>query len=346
MAQRYRPDETLYFNHPIEDAAAYQLLHMTLEEKEYETYVKLSEWFIAWKGNCYVSFSGGKDSTVLAYLTAQCFMENEWFKTPLVLCFFDTGLEYPEIRDFVTLFTVWLQEKFPKLTIQLDIRKPDMNFRRVIEYYGYPVISKEVSHAVKDARSCPTGKVAARFHGAESTSMIGWKKYEYLLDAPFKIDHRCCDVMKKRPAHKYEKETGRMPILATMASESILRKQKWKKNGCNAFQSNRPSSAPMSFWTEQDVFDFLVKYEIPICSVYGEIIQVDGKYKTTGCERTGCMFCCFGATNDKEPTRFQRMELTHPTQYQWMLKPYEQGGLGLQKVLDFLQIPYKNQPHE
>lgn len=101
MAQRYRPDETLYFNHPIEDAAAYQLLHMTLEEKEYETYVKLTEWFIAWKGKCYVSFSGGKDSTVLAYLTAQCLMENEWFQTPLVLCFFDTGLEYPEIRDFI-----------------------------------------------------------------------------------------------------------------------------------------------------------------------------------------------------------------------------------------------------
>lgn len=82
--------------------------------------------------------------------------------------------------------------------------------------------------------------------------------------------------------------------------------------------------------------------KIPICSVYGDIIEADGKYKTTGCERTGCMFCCFGATNDKEPTRFQRMAMTHPTQYQWMLKPYEDGGLGLQKVLDFLKIPYKN----
>ena len=86
--------------------------------------------------------------------------------------------------------------------------------------------------------------------------------------------------------------------------------------------------------------------KIPICSVYGDIVEEDGKFKTTGCERTGCMFCCFGATNDKEPTRFQRMELTHPTQYQWMLKPYEEGSLGLQKVLDFLHIPYKNQPPE
>ena len=346
MTRIQRPDENLYFNHPIDQNAAYDLMSMPLEDKEYESYVKLTEWYIAWEGKCYVSFSGGKDSTVLAYLTAQCFMENEWFKTPLVLCFFDTGLEYPEIRDFVVFFAGWLQEQFPKLTIRLDIRKPDMNFRRVIEYYGYPVISKEVSHAVKDARSCPTGKVAARFHGAESTSMIGWKKYEYLLDAPFKIDHRCCDVMKKRPARKYEKETGTVPILATMASESILRKQKWKSRGCNAFQAERPESAPMSFWKENDVLAFIKKYEIPICSVYGDIVEEDGKFKTTGCERTGCMFCCLGATNDKEPTRFQRMELTHPTQYQWMLKPYEEGGLGLQKVLDFLHIPYKNQPPE
>lgn len=139
-----------------------------------------------------------------------------------------------------------------------------MNFRRVIEHYGYPVISKEVSHAVKDARSCPTGKVAARFHGAQSTSMISWEKYAYLLDAPFKIDHRCCDVMKKRPAHKFEKELGVVPIIATMASESILRKQKWKKSGCNAYDEKRPASRPMSFWTEQDVLFYLKDREIPI----------------------------------------------------------------------------------
>lgn len=103
MTRIQRPDENLYFNHPIDQNVAYELLSMSLEEKEYESYVKLTEWYIAWEGRCYVSFSGGKDSTVLAYLTAQCFMEKEWFKTPLVLCFFDTGLEYPEIRDFIFL---------------------------------------------------------------------------------------------------------------------------------------------------------------------------------------------------------------------------------------------------
>ena len=213
-------DTVLYHNQPISPDAAAQLQSMTLEEKDFTTYQKITEWYLAWEGECYVSFSGGKDSTLLAYLVAQTFAENEWNKTPLVLCFMDTGLEYPEIRNFVQYYAQWLQAQFPQIAVRLDVRKPAMNFRRVIEKYGYPVISKEVSQHIKDARSCPNGKVAARFHGAGSTPMIGWQKYAYLLDAPFKIDHRCCDVMKKRPAHAYEKETGLHPLIATMAASS------------------------------------------------------------------------------------------------------------------------------
>lgn len=313
---------------------------MPTQDKIFMTYSKLTEWYIAWEGNCYVSFSGGKDSTALTYLAADCFRENEWHNAVLTLLFIDTGLEYPEIREFVPFYFQWLQQQFPDIRMKLEVRKPEMNFRRVIQEYGYPVISKEVAHAVKDARSCPTGKVMARFRGSETTSMIEWQKYAYLLDAPFKIDHRCCDVMKKRPAHRFEKETGLRPIIGTMASESILRKKNWKKEGCNAFDSKRPVSRPLSFWTDQNILEFLHQKQIPICSVYGDIVLENGKWRTTGCDRTGCMFCCFGATNDKEPTRFQRMKETHPLQYSWMMKPYEEGGLGLQRVLDYIHVKY------
>lgn len=94
-------DTVLYHNQPISPDAAAQLQSMTLEEKDFTTYQKITEWYLAWEGECYVSFSGSKDSTLLAYLVAQTFAENEWNKTPLVLCFMDTGLEYPEIRNFV-----------------------------------------------------------------------------------------------------------------------------------------------------------------------------------------------------------------------------------------------------
>lgn len=42
-------------------------------------------------------------------------------------------------------------------------------------------------------------------------------KHKYLVDAPFKISHKCCDVMKKGVSKKYEKDTGLKPIIGTMA---------------------------------------------------------------------------------------------------------------------------------
>ena len=116
--------------------------------------------------------------------------------------------------------------------------------------------------------------------------------------------------MKKLPAKEYEKRTGRKPILAIMASESRLRKTHYLKNGCNAFNLKDPQSQPMGFWTEQDVLEYIVKYNLKIASVYGEIKQDEnGKYYTTGVKRTGCMFCMFGVHREKTPNRFEQMPI-------------------------------------
>ena len=82
--------------------------------------------------------------------------------------------------------------------------------------------------------------------------------------------------MKKRPMKKYAKETGRVPIIATMANESRSRRATWLRMGCNAFSGKKPSSQPMSFWTEEDVLEYLYTYQIPYAPVYGEIIKTDG----------------------------------------------------------------------
>ena len=178
--------------------------------------------------------------------------------------------------------------------------------------------------------------------------------------APFDVSHMCCTITKKNPAKKYEKETGRKPFVGTMASESFLRQTQWLKIGCNSFEGKRPRSAPLSFWTEQDILHYIKQYNVPYCPVYGEIrlkqsdelegqinaIDYLGDYdpkdtlETTGCNRTGCMFCMFGCHLEKEPNRFQRMKETHPKQYAYCMKSVEEGGLGLDAVLSYLKIQH------
>lgn len=159
-------------------------------------------------------------------------------------------------------------------------------------------------------------------------------------ELPAKISHKCCDRTKKHPMHKYQHKVKQWPIVGTMASESRLRRQGWMKTGCNAYESRDPKSQPMSFWRENDVLRYILNEDLPIASVYGEIIGLNArgkqcptsrmtcKLKTTGCERTGCLFCPFGCQNEKGESRFERLAKTHPKHYafavgggQWVDNP-------------------------
>lgn len=198
----------------------------------------------------------------------------------------------------------------------------------------------------------------------EMSSRYNRKKYLFMLEAPFEISKNCCTVMKKGPAHKYAKETGRYPITAQMASESKLRTSQWLINGCNGFDMKSPISNPMSFWTDQDVLLYIKQNNLPICSVYGDVVEdlegteeVEGQLtmsdvegwedqgvfdakrlplRTTGCQRTGCMFCGFGCQMEKDEGRFAKMKKTHPKQYDYIMRPWEQGGLNYKEVIDWI----------
>ena len=300
-----------------------ELQKLPLERKVGFTAARIAEWYKHYDGKVHVSFSGGKDSTVLLYIVRKLFPD-------VKAMFIDTGLEYPEIRAFVRTFS------------NVDIIRPEKSFLQVIREYGYPVVSKEVAQAVYEYRSKPDGYRAAQFGLRE------WGKYSpglmlenwrFLLDAPFKISHLCCNVMKKRPAKMYEKKTGTFAILGMMADESLLRRQNWTKHGCNGFTQKRPTSNPLSFWTEQDILRYIKTMQIPICSVYGDIVEgEDGKLKTTGEMRTGCMFCMFGCHRDKV-NKFQRMYYSHPKEWDYCIY-----RLGLKKVLDYIGVPYEPEP--
>ena len=161
-----------------------------------------------------------------------------------------------------------------------------------------------------------------------------FKKHKYLVDSPFKISNKCCDVMKKRPMKKYQREHGLAIVIGTMAAESALRRGSWIRTGCNAFNTGR--SQPLSFWTEQDILRYIKQHNLTIPSVYGNIVEVDGKLSCTGESRTGCVFCPIGVHLDKGENKFQRLARTHPK-----LHHYCMYKLGLKDLLDFVGVDWR-----
>lgn len=298
-----------------------QMQSLPLEAKIIMTQRRIRDWYEYWDGEVYVSFSGGKDSTVLKHLVETT---SGVYDVPNV--FVNTGLEYPEVRIFAT--------SQPNVLVL----RPKMRFDQVIDKYGYPVPSKEQAAFIQEYRTTKSEKLRnIRLNGNKYGRGKISNRWLSLIDAPFKVSDKCCDVMKKNPVKEYEKETGRKPIIGTMACESAQRRSNWEMYGCNAFEKKRPTSQPMSFWTEQDVLEYLVKFDLPYASVYGEIKQDEnGKYYATGCDRTGCMFCMFGCHLDKSPNRFQRMKETHPKQYDYCM-----NRLGLKEVLEYINVDYE-----
>lgn len=261
----------------------------------------------------YISFSGGKDSTVLRHLVKEMY--------PNVLAVFaDTGLEYPEVREFA-------RENAD------EVLKPKMKFNEVIAKYGYPVISKEQSEYIYEFRNTKSEKMRnLKLNGDRRGYFKISEKWKYLIKSDFRISHYCCDKMKKNPFKQYEKVNNFKPIIGTMAEESMQRMTTYIHDGCNAFNAKRPTSKPLSVWTEQDILQYISTYNIPYASVYGEIKQnEDGKYYCTGAERTGCIFCAFGAHLEDEPTRFQRLKKTHPKLWNYCIE----GGNTMKKDFGF-----------
>lgn len=124
-----------------------QMQSLPLDIKIQMTKRRIREWYEHYDGDVYVSFSGGKDSTVLKHI-----IDSMYNDVPAL--FVNTGLEYSEIQRFVKEVK---DGKYPCFNTDVVIVRPEMRFDEVIKKYGYPVISKEISQK-NIRRSCRNKK--------------------------------------------------------------------------------------------------------------------------------------------------------------------------------------------
>ncbi len=239
--------------HTISDL--YQMQSLPLSAKIRMTENRIIGWVAEYGlDNVYVSISGGKDSKVLLHIARRLYPN-------IIAVFVNTGLEFDSVR-------------IQGIKSADVVLRPKMSFVEVIKERGYPIISKSVAHNVRIARDNPNGNVMKNmFLEPQKGSRYDYRKYMYLLDAPFRISDLCCDYTKKEPARTYERKTNKKPFIGTLADESFLRKTAWLKNGCNAFDKKYPSSQPLSFWTEQDILQYIMQEIKPEFDYYWEVAQ-------------------------------------------------------------------------
>lgn len=178
-----------------------------------ETYISRTN------GQCYVAFSGGKDSSVLLDLVRM-------IDPTIPAVFVNTGNEYPDIIKFVR----HLRDDKGYNIIELH---PKMTPRQVWAKYGFPLISKAQAEYIDRWRKNPKYAAIQQARAAQR----GWSfgkvsdRWKYLIIEPYATSKECCTILKKNPSKKYAKETGRHPIIGTMASESDLRRTEYINRG-------------------------------------------------------------------------------------------------------------------
>lgn len=246
----------------------------------------------------YISYSGGKDSTVLSHIAKSMYPD-------ILHLFANTTNEYPETIEHIR----WEKEENRTnivTVIPMDAHGEVWTFKKVVERYCYPMYSKRVSNAIRTYQHALSARTKANAQGYIDRN---FKKYAKYKDLP--ISDKCCDKLKKEPLRRKAKELGLdCSILGILASESYQREKDWLEYGCNVFHERKDNqSRPLSFWTDEDILEYIERYNVKISKLY-----------KMGYTRNGCMYCGFGVHLETPYcNRYQKLKHTHPAQYTYFL---------------------------
>lgn len=230
--------------------------------------------------NAYVSFSGGKDSTVLHFLLDEALPEN---KIPRV--YLNTGIEYKKVVAFVE------RERERDSRIQIVQSKQDI--KKMLEAVGYPFKSKEHSQKVSYYQNSGMTKTVINYLGqGDKKSFLCPEQLKYNFTPAFKIkvSDKCCRKLKKEVADKWAEENNRpIKITGMRKAEGGLRTS---HNACTIFnEGNLLKFHPLQP-IEEDFIDWYIKERnIKLCDLY---------YPPYNFKRTGCKGCPFSLDLQKQ----------------------------------------------
>lgn len=301
------------------------LQSLDLETKIQKTDLRIREWVEYWGiENVAVSISGGLDSTALLHRVRKLY--------PCVKAVSILAIECKE------------NQKILKELENVIILKPRYSQVEIIKKFGYPIGSKKIAKSLRRLQNPTHRNLKSRnlaltgitSDGRKSNRFKLSKKWLKFVESPFKISEQCCYYMKEKPLADYAKENNIHYFIGTKAEDSLTRKSSYLNTGCNSFKENGKSN-PLGFWTHQDVLRYTVENNLPVSEIYGEIIKLENDiYTTTKASRSGCFICGFGLHMEKQPNRFQRMQIDSPNLYKFAI-----NKLGYGPLLDFAGIPYR-----
>ena len=292
-----------------------------------------------YNANCHVSV-GGLDSITL-YLFLQS------------ICINVPGISVSSVED----------KSIQRIHKALGILtvKPLKSKAKVIQEYGFPVISKNSAEKIsslqninaKESRiiAIMTGKTSKRQYSRKTKLPDKWLKLFaghhseirpnlVCKIAPFKVSDRCCYWLKEKPCRDWGKERNSYPYLGLMASEGGQRELGLIKNGCNYYSKSDTRSCPFAIFTRQDILQLAIDLKVPVPEIYGEIKRKpDGTLYTTRAQRSGCSMCGFGIHIEKRPHRFDRLKEDNPKE--WAYWMYD---VGWGQVLDWIGVEWEGPP--
>lgn len=284
-----------------------------------------------------VSFSGGKDSTVLLDLVLKVHkkIKSELFILPA----YAFEITFPDTIRFIKSTISYYQSKYGNKVLDLYLNKPKDTWDNILNKHGYPIFSKQVSVLLNRITRVKSKNGLTRWvFGIDTTRYKITKNRLFLLDKnmkQFPIDdsinydyfgktyfnndyfysEKCCDYIKGGLKH-YKIPT----FVGTTTSESFLRKKSWIKEGCNILSTKRLLSRPLSIWKTYDIWRYILDNQLTYNNKYGDI---DPKtYTASKYQRLGCISCPYGSHLEQKefkshPTcnRFEILLLENPELY-------------------------------